>query len=290
MTAPNVDLTGKVGVVTGATGGIGKEIARGLVRAGAIVVLGGRDPGRGEATRAELAAEPPSGGGRADVAFMHLDVAGQASVRAFGRAFAERYPALHILVNNAGAWFTERRTSPDGIELTFATNVLGPHLLTEVLLDRLRAAGHARVVNIVSGLANYYDATDLQFERRPYQGFRAYAQSKQALRMLTWGLADRLAGTGVTANAAAPGFVRTDLNRNARGVIPGMINLMARAFASSPAKGARTPLWVATDPALENATGRYYDQLKEKDGKFHDAAAIADLERRCRDLERAVPA
>jgi NAD(P)-dependent dehydrogenase (short-subunit alcohol dehydrogenase family) len=284
LTAPNVDLTGKVALVTGATGGIGKEIARGLVRAGAIVMIGGRDPGRGEAARAELAAEPAPGGTRASVALMRLDVADQASIHTFGRAFAERYSALHLLVNNAGAWFTDRRVSPDGVELTFATNVLGPHLLTEVLLDRLRAAGRARVVNIVSGIAGSYDATDLQFERRPYQGYRAYAQSKQALRMLTWGLADRVAGTGITANAAAPGFVRTELNRNARGVATTMINLMARVFGDSPAKGARTPLWVATDPALANATGRYYDRHKEKDGKFHDPDAIADLERRCREL------
>jgi NAD(P)-dependent dehydrogenase (short-subunit alcohol dehydrogenase family) len=217
---------------------------------------------------------------------MPLDVADQASIHAFGRSFAERYPALHILINNAGAWYTERRTSPDGIELTFATNVLGPHLLTEVLLDRLRAAGNARVVNIVSGLANYYDATDLQFERRPYVGFRAYAQSKQALRMLTWGLAERLAGTGITANAVAPGFVRTGLNRNARGFMTTMINIMAQIMAISPAKGARTPLWVATDPALAGATGRFYDRGKERESKFREPAAIADLERRCRELER----
>lgn len=287
MTAPNVDLTGRVALVTGATGGIGKEIARGLVRAGAIVVLGVRDPGHGEAARAELATERAPE--RASVDLLPLDVADQASIHAFGRTFTGRYPALHLLVNNAGAWFTERRVSPDGVELTFATNVIGPHLLTEVLMDHLRAAGHARVVNIVSGLAGYYDATDLQFERRPYQGFRAYAQSKQALRMLTWGLAGRVTGTGITANAAAPGFVRTDLNRNARGLMPTMINLMARLFAASPAKGARTPLWVATDPALEKATGRYYDQHKEKDGKFNDPAAIADLERRCRELEHVVP-
>lgn len=286
MNAANVDLTGTVALVTGATGGIGKEIARGLARAGATVVIGARDASRGEAARAELAAEPGPGGRPAEVVLMPLDVADQASIHAFGRSFAERYPALHILINNAGAWYTERRTSPDGIELTFATNVLGPHLLTEVLLDRLRAAGNARVVNIVSGLANYYDATDLQFERRPYVGFRAYAQSKQALRMLTWGLAERLAGTGITANAVAPGFVRTGLNRNARGFMTTMINIMARIMAISPAKGARTPLWVATDPALAGATGRFYDRGKERESKFREPAAIADLERRCRELER----
>jgi NAD(P)-dependent dehydrogenase (short-subunit alcohol dehydrogenase family) len=289
---PGTDLTGKVIVVTGATGGIGKEIARALFRRGATVVIGGRDPGRTRAVWMELENLPENRvrDGYQIHAFQ-IDVAHQASLHAFTAAVRDRFDAIDGLVNNAGAWFTDRRESRDGVELTLATNVLGPHKLSELLTPLLqagaRARGEARVVNIVSGIAGNYDATDLQFTRRPYDGFRAYAQSKAALRMLTWGLAARLEGTGVTANAAAPGFVRTGFNRNARGLRAGMINFMARLMAASPEKGAATPVWVTTAPELAGVTGRYFDGQKAKDGGFADPAAIADLERRCQELERA---
>jgi NAD(P)-dependent dehydrogenase (short-subunit alcohol dehydrogenase family) len=276
-------MSGKVAVVTGATGGIGKEIARGLVRLGAHVVIGARDPQRGEAARAELAAESADGG----VSMLPVDVADQSSVRAFATALRAGHPTLDVLVNNAGAWFTDLRRSNDGIELTLATNVLGPHLLTELLLDPLRSAGAARVVNVVSSIAGDYDATDLQFSRRGFDGYKAYAQSKQALTMLTWGLAARLAGQGVSANTAEPGFVRTGLNANVHGPRAAMINLMARLFAVSPAKGADTPLWVASAPELDGVTGKSFAARKQKPAKFLDPGPIAELERLCGDLEAA---
>jgi NAD(P)-dependent dehydrogenase (short-subunit alcohol dehydrogenase family) len=283
-------MSGKVAVVTGATGGIGKEIARGLVRLGAHVVIGARDPGRGEAARAELAADTESRAG--GVSVLPLDVADQSSLRAFAAAFGDRHDGLDVLVNNAGAWYTDRRQSPDGYELTLATNVLGPHLLTELLLDRLRsagssAAGSARVVNIVSAIVGDYDATDLQFTRRPYDGYKAYAQSKQALTMLTWGLAGRLAGQGVVANTAAPGFVRTGFNSNAHGPRAVMINLMGRLFAVSPAKGTDTPLWTASASELDGVTGGSFANRKQQQPKFTDPGPIAELERLGSELEAA---
>jgi NAD(P)-dependent dehydrogenase (short-subunit alcohol dehydrogenase family) len=273
----DVDLTGRTAVVTGATTGLGKEIARGLLRLGATVVIGARDAGRGTAAAADLAGDARGG----EVAVLDLDVSVPASIGGFAAAFRDRYATLDILVNNAGAWFTDRRLSADGIELTLATNVVGPYVLTEALSEPLRAAGSARVVNVVSSIAGDYDATDLGFERRDYNGFKAYAQSKQALRMLTWGLAYRLAGTRVTANAAAPGFVRTEFNRNARGMQAAMINVSARLFGASPAKGADTPLWASVAPELGGVTGKYFVGRAEKDGGIRDAAAIRDLERRC---------
>jgi NAD(P)-dependent dehydrogenase (short-subunit alcohol dehydrogenase family) len=277
----SVDLTGKVAVVTGATTGIGKQIAAGLVRLGAEVVIGARDRARGEAARAEFAALAP---GRDAVAVLSLDVADQASVRAFSDELLNRYEALDLLVNNAGVWFTDRRESPDGLELTFATNVVGPYLLTSLLGPGMARREHARVVNVVSSIAGDYDATDLQFRTRPFKGYAAYAQSKQALRMLTEYFAERFAGTGVTVNSAAPGFVRTDFNRSAKGLQATMINISARLFGSSPARGADTPLWVAVAPELESTTGGYFINRKPKDSGFHDAAAQADLAGRCADL------
>jgi NAD(P)-dependent dehydrogenase (short-subunit alcohol dehydrogenase family) len=270
-------MSGKVAVVTGATGGIGKEIARGLARLGATVVIGARNAERGNATWDEITRDT----GNTNVFVLPLDVASLASIRAFAPTFSEKFDRLDVLVNNAGAWFTDRRLSPDGYELTFATNVLGPHLLTRLLLPQLRKSSPSRIVNIVSAMAANYDVTDLMFERRKFDGFKAYGQSKQALRMLTWGLASQLEGSGVTANAAAPGFVRTDFNRNTHGFMSAMIGLSARLFAVTPEKGADTPLWVASAPELSGANGKYFDARQEKDGKFRDAAAIADLERRC---------
>ena len=280
MNADGVDMAGKVALVTGATGGIGKEIARGLARMGATVVIGARSLERGEAAAAEIGADAGSG----TVVAMELDVADQASIRAFAGAFGARFAALDVLVNNAGAWFTDRRESPDGHELTLATNVLGPYLVTELLLDALRASRRARVVNVVSSFTGSYDAADLEFARRSYDGYKAYTQSKQALSMLTWGAASRLAGTGVTANAAEPGFVRTGFNRNARGARVAMIGFFNRLFGVSPAKGADTPLWAAVAPELEGVTGKLFAARKTTDGKFQDPAAIGDLERRCGEL------
>jgi retinol dehydrogenase-14 len=276
--SPPPDMTGTVAVVTGATGGIGKEVARGLARAGASVVIAARNLVRGEATREEFAADPTTIG---RLTVMKLDVADQASVRAFAKALRDRFGAIGILVNNAGAWFTDRRQSPDGIELTLATNVLGPYLLTNELIEPLRAAGRARIVNVVSSIAGNYDVTDLQFSRRAYEGYHAYGQSKQALYMLTWGQSARLGGTGVTANAASPGFVKTDFNRNVHGFRATMINVSAKFFAVPAAKGADTPLWAATAPELDGVTGKYFEGRQEKTAKFRDPGPVAELEQAC---------
>jgi NAD(P)-dependent dehydrogenase (short-subunit alcohol dehydrogenase family) len=272
-------MQGRIALVTGATGGIGTEIARGLVARGADVIITARDARRGEQVRGELAA---AGSGPVEV--LPLDVADQSSVRALARTVSERAPRLDVLVNNAGAWYTDRKESLDAIELTLATNVLGPHLLTALLMDRLMASPQARVVNIGSTVAGKLDLADLQFARRRYDGYQAYAQSKQALAMLTWGLAQRLEQTSVCANVASPGFVRTGFNRNVRGFRAAMINLSARLFATSPVKGADCPLWVATASELDGVTGRWYEGRKQRETKFSAPGPIAELQRQCDDL------
>lgn len=261
-------------VITGATDGIGKEIARGLLRQGATVVIGARSAGKGEAARAELAKEP--GGGNVEV--LPLDVSSMTSVREFAAAVARAHPALQLLVNNAGALFNERRQTAEGHELTFATNALGPYMLTHLLLPLLRAGRPARIVNIVSSLAGSYDAGDLEWKQRRYDGFKAYAQSKQALRMVTWKLAQRLEGSGVTVNAASPGFVNTGFLQNSTGLFAAMLNLL-KIFAVKPAEGAATPLWVALASELTGVTGKYFEGLKEKDGKFREPGSLDELEK-----------
>jgi NAD(P)-dependent dehydrogenase (short-subunit alcohol dehydrogenase family) len=271
----STNLKGKTAVVTGATGGIGKEIARGLARMGAQVIIGARDSARGEAARREITAET----GNDAVFVLPLDVSSVESVRRFAAALRARNPRLNILVNNAGAWFSDRKETTEGHEMTFATNVLGPYVLTHALVDLLRAGAPARVVNVVSSLSANYDVSDLEYRKRKWDGFKAYGQSKQALRILTGALARKLEGSGVTVNDAAPGFVKSGFNRNAHGLMAMMINFSARLMAVSPEEGADTPLWVASAPELEGITGKYFEKRKEGDAKFRDQAVAAELER-----------
>ncbi len=287
MHAPlNVKMDGKVALVTGSTSGLGKEIARGLARMGAQVILPARSLERAEAVRQELATST----GNTNLSVMKLDMASLDSIRAFVAELQSKTPKLHLVINNAGAWFTDRRESPDGNELQLATNVLGPYLLNDLLTDLLKASGPSRILNVVSSFAANYDVGDLQFSGRKYDGFKAYGQSKQALRMLSFGLAKKLEGSGVTVNAVEPGFVRTDLNRNAKGMIPFLINVSAKLFATSPEEGADTPLWAAVAPELETTTGKFLGGRKEKDSKFREPEPIAELEKACEQLVSKVRA
>jgi NAD(P)-dependent dehydrogenase (short-subunit alcohol dehydrogenase family) len=260
-------------VVTGATGGIGKEIVRGLLRQGATVIIGVRSIGKGEALRSEFAKE--TGGGRVEI--LPLDVASMTSVRAFADAVARTHSTLQVLINNAGAWFNERGETAEGHELTLATNVLGPYLLARLLQPLLEAGKPARIVNITSSAVGNYEASDLEWKKRKYNGFKAYTQSKQALRMMTWKLAQRLEGSGVVANAVSPGFVKTDFLQNTTGIVAGMLRALT-IMAVSPEKGAATPLWVALAPECASVSGRYFEAHKEKDGKFRQQAPLDELE------------
>src|SRR5437660_5552849 len=188
-------------LVTGANTGIGFEIARGLAHAGAQVVLACRNQAKGEAARSAIAAEFKDSAPE----LLIVDLASQRSIRDAAQQFAAKHSHLDVLVNNAGTVVPSRQESPDGIELTFATNVLGYHLLTKLLLDLLRKAPAGRVVNVASAMAVGLELDDVEFKRRPYTPAAAYAQSKQADRMITWALAKRLKGSNVTANAMTPG-------------------------------------------------------------------------------------
>ncbi len=149
---------------------------------------------------------------------MMIDTSSQESIREFAQEFRDQYDRLDVLVNNAAVnrGKLPKIKSVDGIELTFATNVLGYFLLTQELLDLIKRSAPARIINVASSFASDLDLDDLQFERRPFESFKAYAQSKACDRMLTWALARRLEGTGVTANAMTPGLItETELYRNA---------------------------------------------------------------------------
>jgi retinol dehydrogenase-12 len=271
-------LNGKTAVVTGASSGLGLEIARGLAARGATVILACRDLGRGRAAADSIRAGLPG----ADLTVEALDLASLASVRAFAQRAVGAYPRLDILVNNAGGWSQQAERSADGFELIWATNVLGPHLLTRLLLPSLQAVGTGRIVNLSSTVAGGLDLADPEYKNKPFDGFKSYSQSKQANRMLTWSLAARLAGSGATANAMSPGLVKTNLNRNIHGPLKLVFGVVVPLFGKSPAKGADTALWLAGDPALQGVNGKFFEDRKEKPCQFQaDKQALAKLERYC---------
>jgi NAD(P)-dependent dehydrogenase (short-subunit alcohol dehydrogenase family) len=250
-------MQGRVCLVTGATQGIGRETALGLARLGAEVHLVARDRARGEAVVAEVGR---AAAGKASL--LVADLASQASIRALAEEVKARLPRLHVLVNNAGAIFTARALSADGIEMTFALNHLGYFLLTGLLADRLRASAPARVVSVSSSAhqSARIDFGDLQGERG-YSGWKAYAQSKLANVLFTRELARRLAGSGVTANCLHPGVVATGFGKNNAGPFSWGVRIAAPFFLG-PARGARTSIWLASSPEVERVTGEYFSRCK----------------------------
>ena len=259
-------LRGKHVLVTGPTTGIGREIALELAALGADLTLGCRSRERGERAAAELRAVPGAGA----VEVLDVDTSSQRSIRDAARTLRDRRPRLDVLVNNAGVAPGERSVSVDGIELTFATNVLGYFLLTNELLGALRASAPARIVNVASMFAGELDLADLEFEHRRYDVLEAYAQSKACDRLLTWALARRLVGTGVTANAYAPGFVAdTELTRT----FPARLKAAyATRTGRTVRQGADTAVWLASSPALDGVSGRFFMDRREVPCEFRDEA------------------
>ncbi len=248
-------MTGKVVLITGGTGGIGRATAIGLATLGARVAITGRDLGRAESAARDI--RKVSGNPNVDA--LAADLSSQAEVRRLAAAVLDAYPRLDVLVNNVGGFWATRHITADGLEHTFAVNHLAAFLLTALLLDRLQASAPARIVTVSSGAQamGTIDFEDLQGERA-YSGERAYNQSKLANVMFTYELARRLDGTGVTANALHPGVVRSgfgaeDPSRIFRVFVP-----LWRPFMKTPGQGAATSVYLASSPEVEGVTGTYF--------------------------------
>jgi NAD(P)-dependent dehydrogenase (short-subunit alcohol dehydrogenase family) len=237
-------------LVTGSTDGIGKATATALAAGGAEVILHGRDEKKGKRVQQELAQK--AGAGRPDLII--ADYTRQDQIRGMAAELASRYTHLDVLVNDAGTYQKARHVTPDGIEMTFAVNYLGPFLLTHLLLPLLRKSPAARIVTVASSAHEDVDRIDwvnLPQERR-YDPWGAYALSKFADVTLTYTLARNLEGTGVTANCLHPGVVDTKLSRSAA---PGISTI-------TPEDGAQTSIFLARSPEVAGVSGRYFDERR----------------------------
>lgn len=265
-------------LLTGGTSGIGLAMARQLASPDVRLIITGRSRERGEQAAAALGSAGP-------VEFRALELSDLAAVGAFADALLADVPRLDVLVNNAGLTSQTLQRSADGVELVFATNVLGPFLLTRRLLPRLEASAPARIVFTASSFAGGLDLGDLDFSRRRYAETVAYRQSKQADRMLAWAFARRLEGKGVTANAFAPGMVlgtRIYADAPARTLrILKLVNLFAGRTAE---QAADTGAWLAASPDVEGVSGRFFEARKERRCRFRDPAAEERLWAACEAL------
>jgi NAD(P)-dependent dehydrogenase (short-subunit alcohol dehydrogenase family) len=268
-------LKEKVVLVTGASSGIGEATAMGLGRMGAsvVAVMRAQSP-RAESATKRIEESSKSGGG--SFCTMYADLLSISSVRQLAQDFDKRFERLDALVNNAGVNHWKKVMTVDGLESTFAVNVLAPFLLTNLLLGKLKASAPSRIVNVSSNSARgkRMEFDNLQGERK-YSMIGVYGQSKLALNLLTLEFARRLRGTGVTANFLHPGVVRTNLARDLNPVAQAFASL-AKLFFASPEKGARTSIYVATSPELEGVSGKFFSSEREATApkeSYNEAAA-----------------
>jgi NAD(P)-dependent dehydrogenase (short-subunit alcohol dehydrogenase family) len=250
------DLEGKTILITGATNGIGKVAALELAKKGAEVVVVGRNPQKTEQVVKHIKIDS----GNSAISGLIADLSSLAEVRQLAQAYRQKYPHLHVLINNAGGIFANRTLTADGFEYTFSLNHLAYFLLTNLLVDMLVKDAPAHIINISSrshqGAAMNF--TDLQNERNyNFGGLRAYGQSKLANLLFTYELARRLAGTGVTANAVHPGTVATGFGENNRGAMRVSMRIYHQ-FALTPEQGADTIIYLASSPEVEGVTGKYW--------------------------------
>jgi retinol dehydrogenase-12 len=269
-------MTGKVCLITGATGGIGAVTALALAQRGATVVVVGREPQRCQATVTEIKRRS----GNNQVSYLLADLAAQRAIHELASVFYEQFARLDVLINNAGALFMTRQESPDHIEMTFALNHLSYFLLTHLLMEPLRAAPAARIINVSS---DAHQNAKLNFDdlesKRHYSGFAVYGSSKLANILFTYELARRLEGSGITANALHPGFVATNFATNNGWLTRFIMRVLLHRFALSPEEGARTTIFLATSRAVEGVTGRYFshEMPASSSSETHNLAAARQL-------------
>ncbi|XP_050738276.1 retinol dehydrogenase 12-like [Eriocheir sinensis] len=256
-------MAGKTVIVTGATAGIGKETARDLLRRGARVIMACRNLEKAARVAGELRADVGDVG---ELVVRHLDTSVLESVRAFAKEVLDAEKAIHVLINNAGILGPkERRVTADDLELTMATNHFGHFLLTNLLLGRLKESAPSRIVN-VSSLAHKWPReqclSDLAMTSK-YSSMHAYSVSKLCNVLFTRELADRLAGTGVTATSLHPGCVKTDIGSDRWNLLMYLAFCVMFFVVKNAESGAQTTIYLAVSEEVEGVSGSYFADCKE---------------------------
>ena len=272
-------IEGKTCLITGSTSGIGKEIAIGLAKMKANVILVGRNKAKCQATVEEICTTASIGTNKKNqISYLLADLSSQASIHQLANKFLDSYESLDILINNAGVFLSRRFTTVDGLEYTFAVNHLAPFLLTNLLFERMKASSPSRIITTssVAHRGAYINFNNLQFERGRYNGVEAYRQSKLANILFTKELARRSKGSGVTSNCFHPGGVRTNLVQSS----PWYYRLIWAAinpFLVSPKKGADTAIYLASSSKVAEISGKYFVNRKPVSlsglANDHDTAA-----------------
>jgi NAD(P)-dependent dehydrogenase (short-subunit alcohol dehydrogenase family) len=251
-------MLGKTVVITGATSGIGEVAADRLAQKGARIVFVARDRDRGQETLRHLRAIA----GHDNHAVHYADLMVLSEQKRVAEEIAASEPRIDVLINNAGALFTSRQTTADGLEKTFALNHMSYFTVTNILLDKLKATPGARIVSTASDAHKgaRLNFADLQ-SAKSYSGFGVYGRSKLMNILFTRELARRPAGTGVTANCLHPGFVGTRFGDASGGVLSFLVKI-AKNFALTPEQGAQTIIYLASSPEVDGKSGGYYVKSK----------------------------
>lgn len=248
----------QVCVVTGGNAGIGQAIVQALARQQAQVVMVSRNEARGETAVHKIQSALP----QAKIDLVVGDVGSVASTHRLAQSLLERYPQIHVLINNAGVWPTRKQINEDGLEQGFMVNHLAPFMLNQLLRERLQASAPARIVNISAGL---YVNGRVDLTKTPYghdfHPIRTYANTKLCQLLCLPLEAAQLAGSGVTVNAVHPGVINTKLGAR-RGPLGWIMKLVKRGWAT-PAQGAIAPVWLAAAPELVAINGKYFNEKEE---------------------------
>lgn len=266
-------IAGRTCLITGASGGLGKATALGLARLGTSVIMASRDETRGEVDRAEVAARS----GNNAVKFMPLDLASQQSVRDLAARIKAESGRVDVLINNASVFKGKRSVTPEGLENMFGTNHLGHFLLTNLLLDVLKASPQARIINITAPSTTRLNFDDLQGERK-FNALSAFGASKMCNLLFTYELARRLAGTPATSNALHPGLMKSNLMSEA----PAPIRWLTRLFSSTPERASVSLLHLASSPQLAGVTGKFFKGVKMSTSNAY--SRDVDVQRRLWDV------
>lgn len=274
----------KVVLITGATSGIGMEVATSLVRFGAKLRFVARNPEKALQLRERLIELSPHG----DIDYYRADLSIMSQVKAVSEQIVQSEQQIHLLINNAVVLPPERIETAEGLELSHATNLVAPFLMTNTLIPRLVQSAPARIINVISGgmYTQALDLDDLNNEQGDYRGSVAYAKAKRGLMVLTKHWAEQLAGTGVTVNATHPGWVNTQGIKDA---LPAFYKVMGSLLRSAE-QGSDTILWLAANPTGGTETGKlWHDRAPRSEYKLKKTIeTVGDRNRLWNELTQTV--